>query len=66
MLDKVFRKALTERQRLGDVCKELYQDGQGSDQLILKEVMHYRLSVAPQLDYWDSLKACLERLERAN
>lgn len=66
MLNKVFKKALTERMRLGDVCREMYNDGRGSDSLILHEAMHYRLSVAPGLDYWTSLQVSLARLEQAN
>lgn len=64
-LNKLFQHAHMRKVRLGEAAIELGFDATESQDL-LKEAIHYRLAVAPNLDYWDSLKECFTRLERSN
>lgn len=60
-LRAVFEQASLAKIRLGEAVNLL-----GESQELLKEAIHYRLAVAPNLDYFDSIDKCYDKLRRTN
>jgi hypothetical protein len=61
MLERVFWHSMMQHKRLGDTINEFSLSKED-----LQECIHYRLSVAPNLEYFDSIEASWKRLKESN